>query len=218
MNKETNNLNIIGSDEAGKGDYFGPLVVTAVYFTPEKRTTLKKIKIVDSKQLTTKEIYEIGPILIKNLIHVSITIDNKKYNYYHTTHFNLNKICALMHNEVILKIKEKINNYDLIIIDQFVKKEMYFNYLKGASKKEENITLFPKADNSYLAVASASIISRYYYLKTLEQFEKKYKIPFPSGSGTKTNIIGRKFYYKYGEKELKKVSKFHFKNTFHILP
>jgi ribonuclease HIII len=34
---------LIGTDESGKGDYFGPLVVAGVYADPEDRKWLKRI-------------------------------------------------------------------------------------------------------------------------------------------------------------------------------
>ncbi len=214
-----NNLNHIGSDEAGKGDYFGPLIVSAVYISSREKEKFKNLKIIDSKQLTTKEIFKIAPILIKNLIYVTAILDNNKYNYYHSKNFNLNTICALMHNEVIIKLKKKINNnYDAIIIDQFTKENKYFECLKGCPEIVEDVLLLPKAENTHLAVAAASIISRYYYLVFLKNLQKKYNLKIPSGSSKKANIIGRKFYYKYGKDELKKITKFHFKNTFNIIP
>ena len=47
--------------------------------------------------------------------------------------------------------------------------------------------------------------------------EEKYDFIFPKGSGKMVDIKGREFVERYGEKELRKVAKLHFKNTERIL-
>ena len=51
----------IGSDEAGKGDFFGPLVIAGVYTNESVVRTLLDIGIKDSKLLSDKKICEIAP-------------------------------------------------------------------------------------------------------------------------------------------------------------
>ena len=45
------NLNTIGSDEVGTGDFFGPIVVTATYVETKNFEFLKEIGVKDSKKL-----------------------------------------------------------------------------------------------------------------------------------------------------------------------
>lgn len=42
----------IGSDESGKGDYFGPLVIAAIYINPETEQQLRALNVRDSKLLS----------------------------------------------------------------------------------------------------------------------------------------------------------------------
>ena len=49
---ETKEIPHIGTDEAGKGDYFGPLVVAGVYVTETTATRLRAIGVRDSKLLS----------------------------------------------------------------------------------------------------------------------------------------------------------------------
>ena len=50
----------IGTDESGKGDYFGPLVVAGVYITPTIGKYLKSIGIRDSKELSDYQILQLA--------------------------------------------------------------------------------------------------------------------------------------------------------------
>ena len=46
----------IGTDEVGKGDYFGPLVIAGVLITEDEEKELSKIGIRDSKTLSETSI------------------------------------------------------------------------------------------------------------------------------------------------------------------
>ena len=50
----------LGSDEAGKGESFGPLVTVCVALKPEQITELRTIGVKDSKQLSRREIVRIS--------------------------------------------------------------------------------------------------------------------------------------------------------------
>ena len=50
---------IIGSDETGKGEWYGPLVVCAVCTSNDDILKLKSIGVKDSKKLSTKEIFSL---------------------------------------------------------------------------------------------------------------------------------------------------------------
>ena len=51
---------LIGVDESGKGDYFGPLVIASVHSDEAKNEQLKKLGVQDSKTLTDKKIMAIN--------------------------------------------------------------------------------------------------------------------------------------------------------------
>lgn len=50
----------IGTDEVGKGDFFGPLVVAAVYTDPGSRDKLKRIGVRDSKEISDLQILQLA--------------------------------------------------------------------------------------------------------------------------------------------------------------
>ena len=50
----------IGTDEAGKGDYFGPLAVAGVYVNPEIREILHTLGVRDGKQLSDSQVRKLA--------------------------------------------------------------------------------------------------------------------------------------------------------------
>src|SRR5690606_10741278 len=63
----------IGSDEAGKGDYFGPLVVAAVFATPDQAPLLREIRVADSKGLGDERAMRLAGLLERQFDHEIVT-------------------------------------------------------------------------------------------------------------------------------------------------
>lgn len=205
--------NSIGSDEVGTGDYFGPIVVTAAYVNKENISFLEEIGVKDSKKITDEKILEIAPQIVKKIDYESIILNNKDYNKNYSSDINMNKIKAILHNKVLINMKNKNLNYEYIIVDEFAKPFTYFNYLKDVPNIVRNITFITKAESKTLSVACASIISRYIFLKEIEKLSKKFEIEIPKGAGTKVDEVGITLVEKYGFDVLKDVAKYNFKNT-----
>jgi len=54
----------IGTDETGKGDFFGPLVVAGFYVNKNIQAELAKLNVRDSKELSDPQINEIAKYLV----------------------------------------------------------------------------------------------------------------------------------------------------------
>ena len=74
-----------------------------------------------------------------------------------------------------------------------------------------------KAESISPAVAAASIIARYSFLKHWELIEKHYNITIPKGAGAAVDTFGQLFIKIHGIDEFKKICKYNFKNTDKIL-
>ncbi|MGL5206606.1 MAG: hypothetical protein ACRC8T_03750, partial [Acidaminococcaceae bacterium] len=72
----------VGSDESGKGDFFGPLVVAAVLVDRNIAGKLMGIGVKDCKVLNDKEIKRLAP-LIKEIapVNVVLALKPEMYNY-----------------------------------------------------------------------------------------------------------------------------------------
>lgn len=207
-------INSIGSDEVGTGDYFGPIIVTAAYVSRKDINFLENLGVRDSKKITDEKILNIAPSIIKKIPHVSIMINNEEYNSTYEQNINMNKIKAILHNKALFSLLNKDNyHYDMIVVDEFAKKYVYFSYLKEVKNVVRNITFTTKAEDKCLSVACASIISRFLFLKEIDKLSKELKIEIPKGASTKVDLVGKEIVNKYGESKLRSIAKLNFKNT-----
>ncbi|WP_339024376.1 ribonuclease HIII [Spiroplasma endosymbiont of Agriotes lineatus] len=176
-------INIIGSDESGVGDFFGPLVVTACYIKEKDLAIIKSLKIRDSKVLSIMQINIIAKQLIQQLEYSTIIINNRQYNKLYEIYQNSHILKTIGHHQVIRKLANKVN-CKKIIIDQFVNKKKYEEYLKILNVIDNDLKLSftIRAEDKFLAVGCAAIISRYFFLKSIKQLEQEYNRIFPLGA------------------------------------
>lgn len=205
--------NTIGSDEVGTGDYFGPIVVTSAYVKKEDISFLENLGVKDSKKLTDEKILSIVPKIIERIKYHSIIFSNKEYNQKYSTDINMNKIKAILHNKVLFNLSNEAKNYDYIVVDQFAKPYIYFNYLKDIPNTIRNITFMTKAEDKCLSVACASLISRYIFIKEFSKISKDLGILLPKGASNSVDDAGVKIAEKYGFEKLSEIAKLSFKNT-----
>lgn len=211
-------INSIGSDEVGTGDYFGPIIVASSFVRKSDISFLENLGVRDSKKITDDKIKSIAPDIIKRIPHVIIILNNIDYNKNYSSDTNMNKIKAVLHNKALLTLKNKDNYpYDMIVVDQFVNKKKYYEYLQGNPNVLRTITFTTKAEDKCLSVACASIISRYLFLKEMDKLSLELGINLPKGSGPEADKVGKTIVAKYGTDKLKSIAKLNFKNTERIM-
>lgn len=213
------NCSSIGSDEVGTGDYFGPIVVSSCFVSKDDIPFLEELGIKDSKKIDDAKIMKIAPQIAKKIKYKSVILSNLEYNEkYNKTDININKIKAIMHNKVLWKMVHEENiNYDFIIVDEFAREARYYDYISDIKEIQNGITFMTKAEDKNLAVAAASIISRYIFIKEFDKLSDTLHIPLPKGAGPAVDEIGKEIIEKYGKEKLKEVAKLNFKNTQRIL-
>ena len=97
----------IGTDESGKGDYLGPLVIAGVFLDEASAEKLTAMGIRDSKKISDIRIAEFARTIVKNIKkeHFSIVvIGPEKYNELYDKIGNLNTLLAWGHARVIENI------------------------------------------------------------------------------------------------------------------
>lgn len=209
------NLSIIGSDEVGNGDYFGPIVVCATFVATDKIEQLRHLGVKDSKLLTDKQMIPMA-LKIANLIPYSIVyLDPIRINSLTKNKDNFNFIKAYLHNKVINSILKKIGDvkYDAILIDEFTPKEKYFEYLKDTSNVVKNINLIKQGEKVHMSIAAASILARVAFLRELSKLSTKYDLELLKGAGPEVDRNAINFVKSFGWDELKNVAKMKFANT-----
>ena len=140
-------------------------------------------------------------------------LTNKQYNENYSSDLNMNKIKALLHNKVLFKLSNEIKDYQYIIVDEFAKPYVYYNYLKTTPNVVRNITFFTKGEDKHLAVACASLISRYIFINEFDKLSKSLNINLPKGASNTVDEVGKKIVNEYGFDKLKEIAKLNFKNT-----
>ncbi len=211
------NVTAVGSDEVGTGDYFGPIVVTSSYVSKDDIPFLKELGVTDSKKLTDDKIKKIAPEIIKKIKYKSIILKNDEYNEKYSKENNMNKIKAIMHNKVLSLILDEVPKPEYIIVDEFARESRYYSYLEEIPNVVKGITFVTKAETKNLAVACASVISRYIFLEEFEKLCDTYHLPLPKGSGPNVDTIGQEAVEKHGKEILDKIAKKNFSNTARIL-
>ncbi len=171
-----------------------------------------------SKAINMNKIKKIVPELIKRIKYKSQILSNAEYNEKYSNEFNMNKIKSVMHNKVLWRmVHEEDVKYDYIIIDEFAKENRYYGYNEGNPNIQRGITFFPQAEDKCLAVAAASVISRYIFLAEFDKICDSVHLPLPKGAGKDVDEMGKEVVEKYGKEKLKEIAKYNFKNTERIL-
>lgn len=209
-------LSIIGSDEVGTGDYFGPITVVAAYVKSNQIPLLKELGVQDSKNLNDDKITKIAK-QIKNIIPYSLlTLHNDKYNMLQKKGMSQGKMKALLHNQAIGHVLNKIAPEipEGILIDEFTKKETYFQHLKNEAVVQRNNVFFStKAESIHLAVAAASILARYAFIQHFEHLNKEAGFTITKGAGPKVDENAARLIHEKGLEVLPSFVKLHFANT-----
>src|SRR5581483_11842598 len=128
MNNQPITGDRIGIDESGKGDYFGPLVVAAVFVTPALEPDLKLMQVRDSKRISDGRILEMAQDISQVCKHSIVAIGPKRYNELYAQIRNLNRLLAWGHARALENILEQVN-CSLAISDQFGDERFILNAL-----------------------------------------------------------------------------------------
>lgn len=202
----------IGTDESGKGDYFGPLVIAGVGVDIQTKAELKKLGVKDSKAVAHTSIKKLA-IEIKNIVKDNfniVVVTPPTYNKLLLEFKNLNKLLAWGHAKVLENILVK-RNYREAISDKFGDESLIKNSLQ-AKGKELLLHQRTKAER-FTAVAAASIIARDKLNDWFTMQSKIYSMDIPKGASLKVEEAAKLIKGKLGEEKLKELVKFHFKTT-----
>ncbi|MBK9307552.1 MAG: ribonuclease HIII [Nitrospira sp.] len=205
----------IGIDESGKGDYFGPLVVAAVFVDATTQSELRLIGARDSKKLSDGRVLEMAPDIKTICPHSIIAIGPQKYNELYAKIKNLNRLLAWGHAKALENMLERGVTCERAISDQFGDERLILNALQ---EKERTIVLEqrPKAESD-LAVAAASILARAEFLLRLKRLSSEVGTMLPKGASPAVELAAKMIIKKHGQERLGSVAKLHFKTTKAVL-
>ena len=209
-------LSVLGSDETGTGDFFGPVTVAACFVRADQVELVRELGVKDSKQLTDDLMRKIAPDLQETLIYSVLTLENENTMKYKQSGWSQGKIKALLHNQALKHVLRKMDGEkpDYILIDQFAERGIYYNHIKAESEiVRENVLFSTKAEGLHMSVAAASIIARVAFLEEMDRLSGIAGMTLPKGAGPKVDEVAAKILLKSGEETLKSLTKWHFANA-----
>lgn len=207
----------IGTDEAGKGDYFGPLVVAGVYVNTECRNEFLDKGITDGKKVSNPRVRKLADWMWKHYERHIIVVQKmpEEYNSFYESlrkrGQNLNTMLAKLHIRVIQTLANRMGAKHALV-DKFANNDVITPQLTERDIKVKQET---KAERD-IAVAAASIIARDAFLRGMESLSQKYELLLPRGSYRVTEA-GKEFIKLHGANALGNVAKLHFRTTEAVL-
>lgn len=186
---------VIGSDESGAGDVFGPLVISAVLIeNQEQYNALKILGITDSKKLSDAQ-----NLFLAERIHAlcqtkTIIFNNSRYNQLIARGINLNALKTAGHLQATKFLFENANlPIRRITVDQFTPEKTFWKYVQKDLKKpipafQDHYYFQTKAESDFLEVAAASVIARATFLQALDKLSELVSEPLVKGAGIHVDI------------------------------
>ena len=197
---------ILGSDETGKGEWYGPLVVVATALTPEEIIELRLLGVKDSKSIKKPQIIKLAEkIMAMDFTWQSITLKPRTYNnlydQFQGEGKSLNDIMAWAHSKVVQQTLAIIEYRKAkVIIDKFdyIKTDYRLKSIDQTHLKIIQMT----GGESEIPVAAASIIAKYLFEKVVDELNEMYHVNL---RGSKPENVKQEY--------LIETAKIHFKNV-----
>jgi ribonuclease HIII len=210
----------IGTDESGKGDFFGPLVCAGVYVDETSAEVLQSMGVRDSKRLTDRRCRELAAGIkatsrsLYSVVEIGPARYNELYEQFRHEGKNLNTLLAWAHARVLENLLTRID-CSRAVTDQFADPRFVQAKLQEHGKKIELIQM-PHAE-VHVAVAAASILARARFLERLEELSAQFGMTLPKGASPAVILAGQALVKRFGQGALRQVAKLHFKTTLQVL-
>ena len=208
-----------GVDESGKGDFFGPLVISGAYVDQGIARKLLDAGVVDSKRISSDaRIRALADTIRKSTLGLveTVLIGPTKYNELYEKFGNLNKLLGWGHARVIENLLAKKPDCPRALSDQFADARVVEQSLLRHGRKI-NIEQRPKAESD-IAVAAASILARDAFINWLERKGKEIGVRLDRGVSAGVKENAKKLVEMNGPDVLRSVGKVHFRTAHEIAP
>jgi ribonuclease HIII len=208
-----------GVDESGKGDFFGPLVISGVYVDRGIARKLLDAGVQDSKRIgSDARIRTLGQTIRKTAggLIETVLIGPERYNELYEKFGNLNSLLGWGHARVIENLLAKKPDCPRALSDQFADARVIKQSLLQHGR-EINIQQRPKAESD-IAVAAASILAREAFIGWLERRGKELGLRLERGVSASVKETAKKLVEKSGPRRLREVAKVHFRTAHEIAP
>lgn len=181
----------IGIDEAGKGDWFGPLVVAAVFLDEEQSKAMRETGVRDSKSLRPEVIQRLAAamkvVIPVHQYHVLI-LSPETYNQEYERHKNSNLLLAEEYAHAAQEVWRATHS-SKIVCDQFSQRADRLESAFAARHLPPPIQQH-HAENASTAVAAASILASAAFAEAMRQLGERAGIgqQLPKGASDLKNL------------------------------
>jgi ribonuclease HIII len=200
---------VIGVDESGKGDFFGPLVISAVLVEKTQLSRLADLHVRDSKQIAASRIMKLAEIIRREFVATTVVIGPEKYNELYGKIKNLNRLLGWGHARAIENILLE-KEAPTAISDKFGSEHFIERSLQEKGKMIELVQMV--RGEAQPPVAAASIVARAEFLHRMKRLSDLAGLTLPRGASAAVDRAGAALAEKLGDQSLSRFAKTHFKN------
>jgi ribonuclease HIII len=200
---------------AGKGDYFGPLVISAIHVDAWAEAQFSMLGIQDGALLSDEIIVEKAEEIKAICAYSLVTIGPARYNEAIGKARSQKSVWAWGNVRAIETILAKVT-CNRVVARQFGDEVIIETAL---GKKGRHITLEQSGDAQVgRAVAAATLVADAEYVRCMDQLSQRVGQTLPRGAVDQAIItVGREIVAKGGQEALMEVAKMHFEVTRAIL-
>jgi ribonuclease HIII len=207
-----------GSDEAGKGDYLGPLVAAAVCLDAAAAERLSRAGLADSKLLTHDTVMRLAAMVCEESrgMHALVTIMPDEYNRrmdsLRPRGMNSLDMLAEAHGLALSRLLATGASPASFVIDMFCSRPRLRSHLPPGL--EPVLRTHAESDPP---VAAAAVLARSEYMGRLSCLEEQLGCRLTPGSAAEADAAARRVVALHGTDSLGVIAKLHFRNTFRVL-
>ena len=191
----------IGCDEAGKGEFVGPLVVACVYADENCIKKLLSLGVKDSKKLKREKLLALSEE-VKNHCRGRVKVlMPESYNRLYKSYGNVNRMLEDIYKELIGELLKKYRT-KRVIVDKF--SERVERILRESFPNVE-LVVVPKAEIDPV-VAAASVVAKAERSKKMEELSNLIGFTLPEGNENNGELLKKippKLRYKFVKEHFK---------------
>lgn len=203
-----------GMDESGKGDFFGPLVIAAVFADAAMGAALRQAGVRDSKLIKAETKIQSLADAIRRITggrFAVVPLGPEAYNRLYDSFGNLNRLLAWGHARALENVLERVPECTLAVADKFGNERLIVNALQ---EKGRQIRLRQEVRaEADVVVAAASILARAEFLRRMRRLGEEHGCVLPRGAGEEVDRVAAELAARGGAELLGKVGKMHFRTA-----
>lgn len=180
---------VVGSDEAGKGEWLGPLVVAACAVAPDERAALVAEGVMDSKELSADRLSSVATRIERRQAHQEVVLVaperfNELWRELKAEGKGLNDLVAWAHATALGSVIEQLESADAtdgvrIVVDEFDRVRTQARAQRAFDVDRYPVEQRVRAEDE-IAVAAASVLAKAARERWIDRYEERAGVPVRS--------------------------------------